>query len=276
MRKSILTVAVLALAMAGVGCNQLKSRAQLNEGSKAFKNAQFPQAVEHFKQAVELQPDFTSARLYLAVAYMQQYIPNSESPDNVKNADEAEKQFNNVLKAEPDNKTAIQYMASLMLGEKKLDEAEKWNKRMLQVDPNSADAYYSLGFIAWSKWYPAYATAIHDLKLKLEDPGPIPTKDKKDKALKDDLKAKWQPVIDGGLADLDKCLQIDAYRDDAMAYENLLIREKAVLVDDRAEYDKQVAIANAWIDKALAAKKAVAEKKAAAAAKNGITTEEQK
>lgn len=279
MRKSILTIAVLALAIAGAGCNQLKSRAQLNEGSKAFKAAQFPQAVEHFKQAVELQPDFTAARLYLATAYMQQYIPNSDSPDNMKNANEAENQFKTVLKAEPENKIAIGYLASLMLGEKKLDEAENWNKRMLQVDPSNADAYYSLGFIAWSKWYPAYATAIHDLKLKLEDPGPIPTKDKKDKAdkaVKDDLKAKWLPVIDGGLANLDKCLQVDPYRDDAMAYENLLIREKAVLVDDRAEYDKQVAIANAWIDKALAAKKAVAEKKAAAAAKNGITTEEAK
>jgi hypothetical protein len=61
-----------------------------------------------------------------------------------------------------------------------------------------------------------------------------------------------------------------------MAYENLLIREKAVLVDDRAEYDKQVAIANAWIDKALAAKKTQAEKKAKAAAANGITTEDSK
>lgn len=276
MRKSILTIAVLALAIAGAGCNQLKSRAQLNEGSKAFKNAQFPQAVEHFKQAVEMQPDFAAARLYLATAYMQQYIPGSDSPDNMKNADEAEKQFKIVLQNEPENKIAIGYLASLMLGEKKLDDAEKWNQRMLQVDPKNADAYYSMGFIAWSKWYPAYAEAIHDLKLKLEDPGPIPTKDKKDKELKDQLKAKWLPVIDGGLANLDKCLQIDAYRDDAMAYENLLIREKAVLVDDRAEYDKQVAIANGWIDKALAAKKAVAEKKAAAAAKNGITTEEAK
>ena len=229
MRKSILTVTVSALALLGAGCNQLKSRAQLNEGSKAFKNAQFPQAVEHFKQAVELQPDFTAARLYLATAYMQQYIPNSNVPDNMKNADEAEKQFKIVLQTEPENKIAIGYLASLMLGEKKMDEAEKWNQRMLQVDPKNADAYYSMGFIAWSKWYPAYAEAIHDLKLKLEDPGPLPSKDKKDKEFKEALKAKWLPVIDGGLANLDKCLQVDDLRDDAMAYENLLIREKAVL-----------------------------------------------
>ena len=255
------------------GCNQLKSRAQLNEGSKAFKSAQFPQAVEHFKTAVELEPDFTAARLYLAVAYMQQYIPNSEAPDNVKNATEAENQFMKVLQVEPENKIAIGYLASLKLAEKKIEDAEKWNRRMLQVDPRNADAYYSLGFIAWSKWYPAYAATIHDLKLKLEDPGPIPTKDKKEKQVKEELKAKWQPVIAEGIANLDKCLEIDNLRDDAMAYENLLIRERAVMLDDRSDYDKQVALANSWIDKALAAKKTIADKKAKAAAANGITND---
>ena len=48
---------------------------------------------------------------------------------------------------------------------------------------------------------------------------------------------------------------------------------------DRAKYGKLAevpAIANAWIDKALAAKKTQAEKKAKAAAANGITAEEAK
>ena len=73
---------------------------------------------------------------------------------------------------------------------------------------------------------------------------------------------------------LNKCLEIDPYYADAMAYENLLIRERAYLLDDQKEFEKQIAIANAWIDKAMAAKKIVAEKKAKAAAANGITTEE--
>src|SRR5450432_2997259 len=124
MRKSSLTVAAAALALVMSGCNQLKSRAQLNEGSKAFKSAQFPQAVEHFKTAVELEPGFTAARQYLAVAYMLQYIPNSDAPDNVKNATEAENQFMKVLQVEPENKIAIGYMASLKLAEKQIADAE--------------------------------------------------------------------------------------------------------------------------------------------------------
>ena len=68
MRKMALILGVAALAVLSVSCNQLKSRDQLNQGVQAFKNAQYPEAVEHFKTAVELDPNFPTARLYLATA----------------------------------------------------------------------------------------------------------------------------------------------------------------------------------------------------------------
>ncbi len=40
--------------------------------------------------------------------------------------------------------------------------------------------------------------------MKPEDPGPI-----KDKKVKEELKAKYGPVIEGGLQALDKALQIN-------------------------------------------------------------------
>jgi len=101
-----------------------------------------------------------------------------------------------------------------------------------------------------------YGTTIADLKLKPEDPGPI-----KDKKLKEELKAKYGAIIDSGIAALDKTLQINPEYEDAMTYENLLIRERAVLADTREEYDKQVKIADGWMDKALATKKIKAERK---------------
>jgi Flp pilus assembly protein TadD len=82
MRKCISIPAVVALAFLGASCNKLQSRDQLNKGVQAFKNAQYPDAVEHFKEAVRLDPNFSTARLYLATAYMQQYIPGAESPEN--------------------------------------------------------------------------------------------------------------------------------------------------------------------------------------------------
>ena len=269
MRTSISIAAVSALALLASGCNQLRSRSHINEGVTAFKNAQFPQAVEHFKTAVELEPSLSTARLYLGVAYMQQYVPGSDEPENKKMADQAYIEFKRVLDQEPNNKTATAYIATLMLNQKKLDEAETWYHKLIQIDPKDADAYYSLGFIAWSKWYPAYAEAMHDLKQPMDSNFPI-----KDKKVKAELKAKWEPIIQGGMDNLDKCLSIDPYYADAMAYENLLIRERAFLLDDQKEFEKQIATANGWIDKAMEAKKVLAEKKAKAANSNGITTEE--
>ena len=184
MRKWVLVLAATALAAMNISCNQLRARDQLNKGVRAFTSAQYPEAVEHFKTAVELDPGFAAARLYLATAYMQQYIPGAESPENAKMAQAAFDNFKKVLEAEPKNTIAIASIASLNLNQKKWEEAQQWYDKLVAVDPSNADAYYSMGFIAWSKWYPVYGTARAKLGMKQEDPGPI-----KDKKVKEELKA---------------------------------------------------------------------------------------
>jgi Tfp pilus assembly protein PilF len=257
MRNAILVIAAAVLAIASTGCTQLKARNELNKGVQAFKSAQYPDAVENFKKAVEYDPNFPTARLYLATAYMQQYIPGAESPENMQMAQAAHDQFMKVLEQNPKDKVAMASIASLYLNQKKWDEAQQWYEKLIAVDPTNADAYYSLGFIAWSKWYPAYGTARAKLGMKQEDPGPI-----KDKKVKEELKAQYGPVIQAGLQALDKALQINPDYDDAMAYENLLVREQADLMDSKEEYEKQVKIADEWVQKTLDTKKRKAEAKA--------------
>src|SRR5204863_805285 len=127
MRKLILVVSAVVFALAGSGCQKLKARNELNKGVQAFKSAQYADAVESFKKAVDLDPDFPSARLYLATAYMQQYIPGAESPENQQMAQAAHDQFMKVLEQAPNDKVALASIASLYLNEKKFDEAQKWN-----------------------------------------------------------------------------------------------------------------------------------------------------
>jgi Tfp pilus assembly protein PilF len=252
MRKLVqcaLAVAVIGLPILGSGCRQLQARDHLNKGVNAFKNAQYPEAVEHFKQSVELDPDYPLARLYLATSYMQQWIPGSDSEDNVKMGNAAESTFKDVLKTDPNNTTAISYLASLYLNSKRWDDAKVWYDKLTAADPKSAVGYYSKGFIAWSEWYPADGTARANLGMKIDDPGPI-----KDKKVREELRAKYSGIIDDGLKSLDKALEVDPKYDDAMAYENLLIRERADLADTKEEYDQQIKIANDWVDKAMAVK----------------------
>jgi len=260
------SLAVAALTLFASGCQKLKARDELNKGVQAFKNAQYPQAVERFKTAVELDPSFSTARLYLATAYMQQYIPGADSPDNMQMADAAKDQFEHVLSAEPKNELAIASIANLYFQEKKFDEAEKWYQKQVEVDPKSKEAYYTLGVIAWTKAFQPRMDARAKLGMKPEDPGPI-----KDKKVRAELAAKNGPVIDEGIKDLDKALQLDPEYDDAMAYENLLYREKADLEDSPEAYKKDTEIADNWVQKSLDTRKIKAERKPAGA--GGITTD---
>jgi tetratricopeptide (TPR) repeat protein len=254
------------LALFATGCEKLKARDHLNKGVQAFKTAKYTQAVDHFKEAVQLDPDFPTARLYLATAYMSQYIPGAESPENQQNAQAAEQEFLKVLEKDPKNTVAISSLASLHYNqaqgnqpmEKKmqqLEEAKKWYTKLAEVEPNNKEAYYSLGVITWAKWYPELMSARAKLGMKPEDPGPI-----KDNKVREELKAKWGPVVEEGIANLKKALEIDPEYDDAMAYVNLLTRERADLADSKDVYAKDIQEADNWVQKALETKKIKAER----------------
>ncbi len=73
--KFALLGALLLLLPFSSGCKKLRARDQLNKGVGAFRNAQFQAAIMHFKEAVGLDPTLLNARLYLATAYFNQYIP---------------------------------------------------------------------------------------------------------------------------------------------------------------------------------------------------------
>ena len=268
LRKATLLAAALAvgtLTLLGTGCNQLRSRDDLNKGVAAYKNAKYSDAVSFFQEAINLDPKNPNARVYLATAYMMQWIPGAGSPENVEFATKAKDEFGKVLNQDANNSVALASLASLAFNEAdplpldqkmaKLDEAAGWYTKLVTADPKNRDGYYSLGAIAQKKFYPALMTARVDANMKPDEPGPL--KDKKSKA---ELSAKYSSVIDDGIKNLQKALEIDPESDDAMAYMNLLIRERADLADDKDAYKKQVDEADTWLQKALDTKKAKQEK----------------
>jgi tetratricopeptide (TPR) repeat protein len=249
-----------ALTLFGTGCNKLKSRDDLNKGVNAFRNAKYNDAVGFFQEASDLDPENANARVYLATAYMMQWIPGADSPENLEYAKKAREEFNKVLDKNPNETTALASLASLAYNEAdalpvdqkmtKLDEAASWYTKLITADANSRDGYYSLGAIAQKKFYPALMSARVNMNMKPEEPGPL-----KDKKVREELKTKYSAILDDGIQKLEKALQIDAEYDDAMAYMNLLVRERADLADDKDAYKKQIETADSWLQKALDTKK---------------------
>lgn len=283
MRRLPLAAAILAGAMAfvGTGCSFLSARNHLNKGVTAMKTAKYKEATEHFKEAIALDPEWEVPKLYLATAYLQQWIPGAESAENREFASQARAGFMKVLEAKPDDKMALAYMASMAYSEAtsgsptpeekkaKLDEAESWQTKRNQVEPN-AEAYYSLAVITYIRWVPDWLGARSALKMRQEDPGPL-----KDKKVREELKAKHEASLDAALANLRKALELDPEYENAMTYLSLIIREKADLLDDKAAYDAAVAEADKWQDESMKMRKIKAER-AAKKASGGIVQESPK
>jgi tetratricopeptide (TPR) repeat protein len=254
--KWMTVVSCAALLLLSTGCAKLKSRDEMNKGVQSYRNNKYNDAVNHFKQAVELDPTNRNARLYLATSYMIQWVPGAESSDNKKNYDMARRTFQDVLKEDPTNSLALASMASMAYNsattgsdeEKKaaLEEAKKWNVRRIEADPRDAEAYYYLGVINWAAAFPPIRAARADQKMKADEPGPI-----KDAKVRNDLKEKYGQVIDQGMENLNKCLQHDKENEDAMSYLNLLYREKANLEDSADAAKDDIAKAEDWSNKSL-------------------------
>ncbi len=253
--------AVLSLGAAVLfasGCNKLKARDNLNEGVNAFKAGNYTAAADHFKTAIDLDPELPVARLYLATAYMQQFVPGTDTPENKQFQESAMREFNEVLKTDPKNSLATASIANLYYQTKDFANAQIWYKKVVDNDPRNKEGYYTLGVIAWTEFVAPDREARIAGNMKAEDPGPL--KDVKKRA---ELKEKYWASLTAGIEQEKKALEVDPEYENAMSYMNLLVRYRADLQDTKEAYDADRKDADAWVDKALQTTKIKAERKAA-------------
>jgi tetratricopeptide (TPR) repeat protein len=198
---------------------------------------------------------------------MSQYIPGAESPENKEMAKNAFDEFSKVLEKEPNNKLAIASIATLYFHQKQWDDCEKWNKRLLSVDDKAKEALYTLGVISWTRSFTKRMEARAKLGMKPEDPGPV-----KDNKIRKQLSEDLLATINGGIENLQKALGVDPEYDDAMAYMNLLHRERADLQDSKDAYKSDTDEADKWVQKTLETKK-IKQQKLAEKQSQGIVQE---
>ncbi|GAC1635943.1 MAG: hypothetical protein NVS9B14_13880 [Candidatus Acidiferrum sp.] len=247
-RRAAAAVTMLILAVGFSGCNKLKARDLLNKGVSAFKNGQYDDAVDKFQKAKEADPDLMNARLYLATAYATQYIPGAPSDQNKKVGEQAIAEFKEVLEKDSKNLTAIDGIGSIvfqMAGTpykaEMFEESKKYHKMHIDIKPEDPEPYYWIGVIDWTLAFRGNAELRKDyneknLKKQVKETDTLPA------SVRADYVAKYGSLIDEGIEDLKKAIELRPDYDDAMAYLNLLYRRKADAVDSadqRAELLKQ-------------------------------------
>jgi len=249
MTRKLLTFTILALlAISAVSCQKLQARDNLNKGVQAFRAQKYDIAIDHFKKAIELDPDLKDAELYLATGYAQQFAPGSPTEENQKIADLAVQTFQKVLDKDPMNKTAMAGIASIYQNNAKYDKAREAYIKNAEIDPKNHIPFYAVGSVDW--------IIVHNTESKLSP----------------EEKGK---LIDEGMQYLDKAMALNPDYEDTLWYQNLLLREKASLIDDKIKQTKDKnaqkemadeskalnAKADDWSNKALEVRKKNAEKK---------------
>jgi tetratricopeptide (TPR) repeat protein len=216
--KKWLVIFALAAAIPLSGCGlitKLRARDKLNKGGKAFAEQKYEEAAKLFEESIALDPEFETAKIYLATSYSSLFVPGSPDPKSTAMADKAIKIFESIVETDPKNISAMLSIASLYYQLDNSAESKKWCGKIQAIDPSNAESLYRVAVIDYNDSYKKTGIQGENVEfLTAED---------KQKTLSD---------IQEGLDCIDKALKIRPDYFDAMDYENLLWREKAKFEKD--------------------------------------------
>jgi tetratricopeptide (TPR) repeat protein len=247
---------VLLLAAFSAGCNKLKARDQLNKGVANFRQSQFQLAIENFKKASQFDPELLNARIYLAAARFQLYVPGGDSEENIATGKQAIKDFEDVLAHNPNHDqqvNAYESMAQIYYNMKDFDKAKELQQKVVGIDPSNPDAYAWIGQLDWSICYPRRMKVRKDLNIANpvdpKNPGILPPLPEKARA---PLEEENSPLIEDGIKALEKAVELRPSDTTSWSYLNLMYREKADIEKEPADRDADLAKAEEYTNKALA------------------------
>jgi tetratricopeptide (TPR) repeat protein len=207
------------LPLSGCGFLQtLRARDYSNKGVKAFSDQKYDAAAQFFEKAIQEDPHFEVARLYLATSYMSQFVPGSTDPKSEKMAMRAVETFefiaNNAENAD-NKKSAMIAIASLYYQLKRTNESKEWCNKVLKSDPTATEAYYRIAVVDYDA--ASEKTGVQGENIEYLSP---------------DEKTSVKAGIEEGLMCLAKAIELKPDYWDAMEYQNLLFREKAKFESD--------------------------------------------
>ncbi len=239
------------------GDPRAQARDYLNKGVQAYKDARFDDAIDDFKRAKELDPWLTNARFYLATAYATQYIPGAPSPSNLQYGELAVREFKELLEKDANDLSAIDGVGSILYNmggtpfdPAKLAESKSYHQRHVAIAPDDPEPYYWIGVIDWSLCY----RANHNLRDEFNQTARYPLKESAPltTALAMKFAREYGAILAEGAAGLENAIRLKPDYIDAMAYLNLLYRQKADMETSTVLRDSDLRKADDLIDQVKA------------------------
>jgi tetratricopeptide (TPR) repeat protein len=232
---------------------KISAHNEVNDGVQAFRESRYEDAIAHFEQAVALDPELVLARMYLAATYLQVFEPGVDTPENVIWATKALDQYSEILRSNPTDVESLKGLAYLKLQLNNFEEARETYAKAIALNPADSELLYAAAVANWSMANrditaeKAKLDAESDYSLILSDGC-------------SDVREKSLPVIDSGIAMLNKAVSLRKDYIDAMTYMNMFYRLRAELeCGSKKNFKADIKQSDEWADRAAAARKKQAE-----------------
>jgi len=243
-----IVLALLVVTSSGCGViNRIRSKNQLNEAARAYRDAHFDEAEQHSRKALELDPNNKTAPLFIARIVHRKYQPGVNTPENIAKARQAIEEYKRLLQTDPKNEEAYKAVASLLGALKEEDAQRAWIVQRANDGNADADKRSEAYVVLASKdWH--CSNEITDLpsnKATSFDPTTNRTTVtyKKPKEDKDFQTARM--CVTHGLEEIENAIKLDPHSESAWSYKTNLLLESSKLaemdgkMDEKAQLDKQ-------------------------------------
>ncbi|MCA1577426.1 MAG: hypothetical protein LC794_08700 [Acidobacteria bacterium] len=235
-------LAILVATNSGCGViNRIRSKNQLNEAARAYREGRFVEAEQYSRRAAELDPNNKTAPMFIARTIHAQYRPGVQTPDNVAKAQEAIEAYQQILQRNPSDDEAYKAIAYLYGAIKDNDKLKQWITARATSDttdpPKRAEAYVVLASKDWECSF--QITELPGNKVTTVDPAnnKATVSYRKPKEPKDFDQA--QRCVKQGLAEAESAIKFDPNNEAAWSYKTNLLLEASKLAEMEGQTEQK-------------------------------------
>jgi tetratricopeptide (TPR) repeat protein len=242
-------LAILVAVATSSGCgviNRIRSKNQLNEAARAYREGRFVEAEQHSRRAAELDPNNKTAPMFIARTIHAQYRPGVQTPDNIAKAQEAIEAYQKILERNPKDDEAYKAVAYLYGAIKEDGKLRDWITKRAASDATEpakrSEAYVVLASKDWDCSFKI--TELPTNKITTVDPAnnkaTISYRKPKDQKEFDQA----QMCVKQGLAEAENAIKFDPNNESAWSYKTNLLLEASKLAEmegqteQKAQYQK--------------------------------------
>jgi tetratricopeptide (TPR) repeat protein len=275
---------IIALAMASVGCSELRARQLAREGNRQFREGHYSAAIQSYAAAQRLHP-LPVVAFNQGLACRQLMLPGAKTAENeravecalsafsqLKRLDPADPRaeqlyqqtlfdadsferlaeiYTQQLRTKPDDRAALNALVQVYLRWGRWDEALRWTIERVQRNGSDAEAHYAVGVLIYSRLFEKGGGPDQSSF----DPRPQGSEPKLPPPMVsgDIVGEERARLAELGISHLKRALELRPTYADALIYLGLLYRQKSFAYFDRPlEWQNAVDAAENYRKQAMA------------------------